>query len=763
MSSIDKSKELGEAVTTQTDKESAIILGSTFSSLDADFEGEVTVEAITGGHVFYSGAAEGHATVGEFLKAYAPVEKANPEHDRKLPEWSSTDSFVADQEGWNLFNLDESRQHGEIQADNEAGVFATDAEAVAFVQQSAEAGSVTAAKALKLAGLPVPQVAFVPSANGVARLICDEIVTYLSKKQLDAVRGIGIKDDAGKRDVDDFCDTNMVIHAAFERFGIHDSDVIIDRYMTIWNDAWDLANGVVFRSEALPPLTAEESRVVQEVVRKPRRSLTVPRVLVTVSGGVANYVADDGVNVEIFDHDDYLADREGMRRPPKSFRDLAERGGVPFAIDPAADGPNLQGAVQSIGTRRVLVIVSGGVAEEIADDGVDVEIFDHDNFKDDPDTTHRPPVHFRDLADRVGVPVDTNPATIDRKLPEKRFDQSIGHTVGGFTVGHLATMSRSKAVGTIVGVKDESGRRLVTLEFDEPQPVDVPEGVTARRFELDFHNISSTWAPPGGLKLPETLSTLEKQKWLESLGYVFSADFKRLDKFTWESVEYGDADQAFDSLDQVIDAAWTHQQQIQNQEEVESLTGGKLPEPQYSSVARVRAAQKAVMAHAEALGIEQDEATLLDELVTSLREFSVNENFSRVPMNLAVSRVPMNLADTGLAALQEADPRPVVTLDPGRPLYDDAGREYRVVSSSSKQVVTNTNGVFGVWDRKTGECLIASCEGARLSNERPSAAWIARRREAAIDVLSTMHVEAVVDRARESAAEATYRSPSPGM
>lgn len=282
MSSNDKSKELGEAATTQTDKESAIILGSTFSSLDANFEGEVTVDAITGGHVFYSGAAEGHATVGEFLKAYAPVEKANPEHDRKLPEWSSTDSFVADQEGWNLFNLDESRQHGEIQADDEAGVFATDAEAVAFVRQSAEAGSMTAAKALKLAGLSVPEVAFVPSANGVARLICDEIVTYLSKKQLDAVRGIGIKDDAGKRDVDDFCDTNMVIHAAFERFGIHDSDVIMDRYMTIWNDAWDLASGVVFRSEALPPLTAEESRVVQEVVRRPGRSLTVPRVGVPV-------------------------------------------------------------------------------------------------------------------------------------------------------------------------------------------------------------------------------------------------------------------------------------------------------------------------------------------------------------------------------------------------------------------------------------------------------------------------------------------------
>ncbi|PNE59797.1 hypothetical protein A8H39_01225 [Paraburkholderia fungorum] len=60
----------------------------------------------------------------------------------------------------------------------------------------------------------------------------------------------------------------------------------------------------------------------------------------------------------------------------------------------------------------------------------------------------------------------------------------------------------------------------------------------------------------------------------------------------------------------------------------------KMPEPQYSRVDRVRAAQKAIMVHAEVLGIEQSEATLADELVTSLREFSTNENFSHVPMNL---------------------------------------------------------------------------------------------------------------------------------
>lgn len=109
------------------------------------------------------------------------------------------------------------------------------------------------------------------------------------------------------------------------------------------------------------------------------------------------------------------------------------------------------------------------------------------------------------------------------------------------------------------------------------------------------------------------------------------------------------------------------------------------------------------------------------------------------------------IPEHGLPILHEPDPRPVVALDPTRPLYDEAGREYQVVSSSSKQVVTNSHGVFGVWDLKSGECLIAHCEGARLSNERPAPEWVARRREATIDVLSGMHADAAIDRARESA------------
>lgn len=60
---------------------------------------------------------------------------------------------------------------------------------------------------------------------------------------------------------------------------------------------------------------------------------------------------------------------------------------------------------ESSPTPRVLVVVSGGVADPIYDPGVDVEVFDWDNYKDDPENTVRPPAHFADLAGQCDVPV----------------------------------------------------------------------------------------------------------------------------------------------------------------------------------------------------------------------------------------------------------------------------------------------------------------------------------------------------------------------
>ncbi|ARL04392.1 hypothetical protein BOC44_21760 (plasmid) [Burkholderia pseudomallei] len=110
------------------------------------------------------------------------------------------------------------------------------------------------------------------------------------------------------------------------------------------------------------------------------------------------------------------------------------------------------------------------------------------------------------------------------------------------------------------------------------------------------------------------------------------------------------------------------------------------------------------------------------------------------------------LADASIAILHEPDPRPRAPLDVTRPLYDEAGRVHDLVTSSASQVVTRSYGVFGVWDRKTGECLIAENEGLRLSNEQPSVEWLARRRNAAVDVMSAMHATAAINRVRATAA-----------
>ena len=53
---------------------------------------------------------------------------------------------------------------------------------------------------------------------------------------------------------------------------------------------------------------------------------------------------------------------------------------------------------------RVLVIVNGGVAEFVADEGVDVEVFDWDDYEVDPYNTPIPPPHFKDICEEYGIP-----------------------------------------------------------------------------------------------------------------------------------------------------------------------------------------------------------------------------------------------------------------------------------------------------------------------------------------------------------------------
>lgn len=65
---------------------------------------------------------------------------------------------------------------------------------------------------------------------------------------------------------------------------------------------------------------------------------------------------------------------------------------------------------------RALVTVSGGVASYVADDGVDVEVFDWDNYKCNPAGAPKPPMHFKDLADAANVPTEDQSRGSQRRM-----------------------------------------------------------------------------------------------------------------------------------------------------------------------------------------------------------------------------------------------------------------------------------------------------------------------------------------------------------
>lgn len=54
-----------------------------------------------------------------------------------------------------------------------------------------------------------------------------------------------------------------------------------------------------------------------------------PRILITVRGGVADWIADPGIDVGFFDFDDQEADPEGTDPVPAHFADLAAGTRVP--------------------------------------------------------------------------------------------------------------------------------------------------------------------------------------------------------------------------------------------------------------------------------------------------------------------------------------------------------------------------------------------------------------------------------------------------
>ena len=75
-------------------------------------------------------------------------------------------------------------------------------------------------------------------------------------------------------------------------------------------------------------------------------------------------------------------------------------------VDSTAQSEEIQKAHDTPQLPRVHVVVEGGIADYVTDEGVDVVVFDWDNYKDDPEGTDRVPSHFADLAQPLTIPVE---------------------------------------------------------------------------------------------------------------------------------------------------------------------------------------------------------------------------------------------------------------------------------------------------------------------------------------------------------------------
>lgn len=89
-------------------------------------------------------------------------------------------------------------------------------------------------------------------------------------------------------------------------------------------------------------------------------------------------------------------------------------------------------------------------------------------------------------------------------------------------------------------------------------------------------------------------------------------------------------------------------------------------------------------------------------------------------------------------------------IDVNLPLYDANGYEHSLVTASMHQVVTKYAGCFGLWNRKTGECLNEGMGDLRLSNEMPCSAEIEKMRAHGALLLAQLHAQAAIDKASAS-------------
>lgn len=86
-------------------------------------------------------------------------------------------------------------------------------------------------------------------------------------------------------------------------------------------------------------------------------------------------------------------------------------------------------------------------------------------------------------------------------------------------------------------------------------------------------------------------------------------------------------------------------------------------------------------------------------------------------------------------------------IDKDLPLFSSDGYQHALVAASSHQIVTKFAGVFGLWDKKTGQCLNAGHEDLTLSNQAPCPVETARQKSMGTMLLADLHANAAVAKA----------------
>lgn len=114
------------------------------------------------------------------------------------------------------------------------------------------------------------------------------------------------------------------------------------------------------------------------------------------------------INVGMEDAQQVIEDEEGDVAGAEMAASLDITSIVACPVHPE-DGDSDQGVpLSATAMNRCLVIVSGGVADYVHDEGVEVELFDWDNYRAETAEGRAEmhvPAHFADLAQPAGVPV----------------------------------------------------------------------------------------------------------------------------------------------------------------------------------------------------------------------------------------------------------------------------------------------------------------------------------------------------------------------